>query len=146
MLHKDLAKHFAIVLQKQRKLRRFSQAVLAEKADCDSTMISLIERKIRNPTLNLADSLAQGLETQLSQMIKDAEDLRLNERTAKRSDWNSNSIKFYYSLPIIVRLGQFVIDRKCKFRICFILYKSVSVLTILTATLIFLKINTKQHS
>ena len=84
MLHKDLAKHFAIVLQKQRKLRRFSQAVLAEKADCDSTMISLIERKIRNPTLNLADSLAQGLETQLSQMIKDAEDLRLNERTAKK--------------------------------------------------------------
>ena len=84
MLHKDLAKHFAIVLQKQRKLRRFSQAVLAEKADCDSTMISLIERKSRNPTLNLADSLAQGLETQLSQMIKDAEDLRLNERTAKK--------------------------------------------------------------
>lgn len=84
MLHKDLAGNFAVVLQKHRKKKRISQAVLAERADCDSTMISLIERKIRNPTLNLADSLAQGLDIPLSQMIKDAEDLRLNERTTKR--------------------------------------------------------------
>lgn len=83
MLHRDLAKHFAVVLQNQRKSRCVSQAVLAEKADCDSTMISLIERKIRNPTLNLADSLAQGLGIPLSQLIKDAEDLRLKERTTK---------------------------------------------------------------
>jgi transcriptional regulator with XRE-family HTH domain len=85
MLHKDLAKNFAVVLQKQRKSKRVSQAGLAEKADCDSTMISLIERKIRNPTLNLADSLAQGLDIPLSQMIKDAEDLRRNERTKKNN-------------------------------------------------------------
>jgi transcriptional regulator with XRE-family HTH domain len=84
MLHKDLAGNFAVVLQKHRKMKRISQAVLAERADCDSTMISLIERRIRNPTLNLADSLAQGLDIPLSQMIKDAEDLRLNERTTKR--------------------------------------------------------------
>jgi len=84
MLHKDLAKNFASVLQKQRKALRISQAVLAERADCDSTMISLIERKIRNPTLNLADSLAQGLEIPLSQLIKDAEDLRLTQRATKK--------------------------------------------------------------
>jgi transcriptional regulator with XRE-family HTH domain len=47
-------------------------------------MISLIERKIRNPTLNLADSLAQGLEIPLSQLIKDAEDLRLTQRATKK--------------------------------------------------------------
>jgi transcriptional regulator with XRE-family HTH domain len=84
MLHKDLADNFAVVLQKQRKSRRISQAVLAERADCDSTMISLIERKLRNPTLNFSDSLAQGLKIPLSQMIKEAEDLRINERTAKK--------------------------------------------------------------
>jgi transcriptional regulator with XRE-family HTH domain len=84
MLHRDLAKHFAVVLQNQRKMRRISQADLAEKADCDSTMISLIERKIRNPTLNLADSLAQGLDMTLSEMIQEAENLRLTERTTKR--------------------------------------------------------------
>jgi transcriptional regulator with XRE-family HTH domain len=84
MLHKDLAKNFSVVLQKQRKSRHISQAVLAERADCDSTMISLIERKIRNPTLNLADSLAQGLGVSLSRMIQEAEDLRLNERQKKK--------------------------------------------------------------
>ena len=70
--------------QMQRKAKGISQEILAEKADCDSTMrISLIERKIRNPTLNLADSLAQGLGVPLSQMIKEAEDLRAKDRPAK---------------------------------------------------------------
>lgn len=84
MLNTDLAKHFAVILQKRRKLQKITQAELAENADCDSTMISLIERKIRNPTLNLADSLAQGLGTPLSQMILDAETLRAKEREKKR--------------------------------------------------------------
>ena len=84
MRQKDMARNFAAVLQKQRKAKGISQEILAEKADCDSTMISLIERKIRNPTLNLADSLAQGLGIPLSQMIKEAEDLRMKERHAKR--------------------------------------------------------------
>ena len=84
MRQKDMARNFAAVLQKQRKAKGISQEVLAEKADCDSTMISLIERKIRNPTLNLADSLAHGLGIPLSQMIKDAEDLKLKERPTKR--------------------------------------------------------------
>lgn len=84
MRRKDMARNFAEILRKQRKAKNISQEVLAEKADCDSTMISLIERKIRNPTLNLADSLAQGLGLPLSQMIKDAEDFRAKERSAKR--------------------------------------------------------------
>ena len=84
MRQKDMARNFAVVLQKQRKAKGVSQEILAEKADCDSTMISLIERKIRNPTLNLADSLAHGLGIPLSELIKDAEDLRLKERSAKR--------------------------------------------------------------
>lgn len=76
ILKRDMARHFATVLQRQRKAKRVSQETLAERADCDSTMISLIERKIRNPTLNLADSLANGLGISLSQLIKEAEDLR----------------------------------------------------------------------
>ena len=79
-----MARNFAVVLQSQRKAKGISQEILAEKADCDSTMISLIERKIRNPTLNLADSLAQGLGTPLSEMIKAAEDLRFKQRSAKK--------------------------------------------------------------
>lgn len=79
-----MARNFAAVLQNQRKAKGVSQEILAEKAECDSTMISLIERKIRNPTLNLADSLAQGLGIPLSQLIKEAEDLRIKARLAKR--------------------------------------------------------------
>ena len=84
MRQKDMARHFAVALQRQRKTKRVSQELLAEKADCDSTMISLIERRIRNPTLNMADSLAQGLGIPLSQMIKEAEDLRTKNRGAKK--------------------------------------------------------------
>ena len=84
MRKRDMARNFAAILREQRKAMGVSQEILAEKADCDSTMISLIERKIRNPTLNLADSLAQGLGIPLSQMIKDAEELRVNVRVVKR--------------------------------------------------------------
>ena len=84
MRQKDMARNFAVVLQKHRKAKGISQAILAEKADCDSTMVSLIERKIRNPTLNLADSLATGLGVPLSQMIKEAEDLRIKDRSSKK--------------------------------------------------------------
>jgi transcriptional regulator with XRE-family HTH domain len=84
MRQKDMARNFAAVLQKHRKAKGVSQEVLAEKADCDSTMISLIERKLRNPTLNLADSLAAGLDIPLSQLIKDAEDMRVRQRQSKR--------------------------------------------------------------
>jgi transcriptional regulator with XRE-family HTH domain len=80
-----MARNFAMVLQKQRKLKGISQEHLAEKADCDSTMISLIERGIRNPTLNMGDSLAQGLGVPLSEMIKEAEDLRRKDRPVKKS-------------------------------------------------------------
>jgi ribosome-binding protein aMBF1 (putative translation factor) len=84
MRQRDMARHFAEILQKQRKAKSVSQELLAERADCDSTMISLIERKIRNPTLNLADSLANGLGIPLSQMIKEAEDLKQKRRAAKQ--------------------------------------------------------------
>jgi XRE family transcriptional regulator, regulator of sulfur utilization len=84
MRQKDMARNFAVVLQKQRKAKGLSQEILAEKADCDSTMISLIERKICNPTLNLADSLAQGLGIPMSQLIKEAEELRIKTKSVKR--------------------------------------------------------------
>jgi len=84
MRQRDMARYFAAVLRKHRKEKGVSQEFLAEKADCDSTMISLIEREIRNPTLNLSDSLAQGLGVPLWQLLKEAEDLRLSQRATKK--------------------------------------------------------------
>ena len=67
---------------------QLTQEELAEKADLASKMISLIERSERNPTLNVADSIAQGLAVPLWRLVKDAEDLR-HETLAKKRQHRS---------------------------------------------------------
>ena len=84
MLSKDFAKHFGHIVRKHRKARFMTQEQLAEKSDLAPKMISLIERIQRNPSLNVADSIAKGLNVPLWRLVKDAEDLRLNERTTKK--------------------------------------------------------------
>ena len=76
MLRRDLNKSFGVVLRNHRKAAKMSQEKLSEKADVDVKMIGRIETFIRNPSLNLADSLAHALGVPLWQMIKEAEDLR----------------------------------------------------------------------
>ena len=61
-----------------------TQEKLSEKADVDVKMIGRIERFIRNPSLNLADSLAHGLGVPLWQMIKESEDLRQKKQGSKK--------------------------------------------------------------
>jgi transcriptional regulator with XRE-family HTH domain len=76
MLRRDLNKSFGVVLRNHRKAAKMSQEKLSEKADVDVKMIGRIETFIRNPSLNLADSLAHALGVPLWQMIKEADDLR----------------------------------------------------------------------
>jgi len=45
-----------------------------------SKMVSLIERGEHNPSLNLADSIANALGSTLSEMVKEAETLRKRQR------------------------------------------------------------------
>jgi len=78
-----LAKSFGIVLRNHRKAAEMTQEKLSEKADVDVKMIGRIENFIRNPSLNLADSLADGLGVPLSQMIREAEDLRRKQSERK---------------------------------------------------------------
>jgi transcriptional regulator with XRE-family HTH domain len=73
MRHKNLSKAFAEVLRKHRKRKKITQETLAEKADIASKMVSLIERGEINPSLNLMDSIALGLEVPLADMIAEAE-------------------------------------------------------------------------
>ena len=60
-----------------------SQEELAERADLASKMISLIERFERNPTVNVADSIAKAMDVPLWRLIKDAEDLRKEKEMPK---------------------------------------------------------------
>lgn len=64
-----------MVVRSHRKAKGLSQEALAEKADLAPKMISLIERFERNPSLNVAHSIALGLSIPLWRLIKDADDL-----------------------------------------------------------------------
>jgi transcriptional regulator with XRE-family HTH domain len=69
----DMSDAFALVLRKHRKAKRLSQELSAEKADLHPTYIGLVERRLRNPSLNVAKPLARGLGVPLALLIKEAE-------------------------------------------------------------------------
>lgn len=83
MVSKNFARFFGEVVRKHRKARFLSQEELAERADLASKMVSLIERFERNPSVNVADSIAKAMNVPLWRLIKDAEDMR-KEKAASR--------------------------------------------------------------
>ena len=72
----DFARQFGVVVRKQRKAAGLTQEELAEKADLAPKMISLIERFERNPSLNVAHSIAYGLGVPLWQLIREADNVK----------------------------------------------------------------------
>ena len=69
----DIAAAFGLVLKRHRMEKGMSQELLAEKADIHHTHVGLIERSLRNPSLNVAKSIADGLGLTLTEMISEAE-------------------------------------------------------------------------
>lgn len=67
---------FALVLKKHRKAKGMSQELLAEKADIHPIYVGMIERALRNPSLNVAQSIADALGLSLTQMVAEAEQLQ----------------------------------------------------------------------
>ena len=80
MRSRNFAKAFGVVVRRYRKAQKLSQETLAERADLAPKMISLIERFERNPTVNVADSIAEGLAVPLWRLVKDAEELKRSGR------------------------------------------------------------------
>jgi len=72
----DLAQYLGAVVRKHRQLAKTTQEQLSERADIDVRMVRLIETKGQNLSVNLAECVARGLGIPLSQMIREAEDLR----------------------------------------------------------------------
>ena len=72
----EMSEAFAAVLKDYRKAKRLSQEALAEMADLHPTYIGLMERSLRNPSLNVAQSLADALGVSLSELVKEAEAIR----------------------------------------------------------------------
>ena len=79
----EMSKAFGSVLRKHRLDKKLSQEALSEKADLHPTHVSLIERFERNPSLNVADSLAKSLGLSLSELIAEAEVCQRKNRGSK---------------------------------------------------------------
>lgn len=69
----EMSDAFALVLRRYRTAMKLTQEVLAEKADLHPTYVSLLERKLRNPTLNVSQALAKAMGISLTQLINEAE-------------------------------------------------------------------------
>ncbi len=73
MGRRSLSAAFAEVVREQRAKRGVSQEDLAHDADLHRTYVGLIERGLRNPTIEVGHALALALGTTLSDLIRRAE-------------------------------------------------------------------------
>lgn len=64
---------FALVLRRHRERKALSQEKLAEKSDLHPTYVGMLERRLRNPTLNVTKKLAKALGMPLARLIAEAE-------------------------------------------------------------------------
>ena len=61
-----------------------SRETLAERAGLHQTYIGLIERGMRNPSLDAADAIAEALGVRLSELIAEAEQARNRAKSERR--------------------------------------------------------------
>jgi transcriptional regulator with XRE-family HTH domain len=67
-----IASHVARILREERVRRGLSMTVLAQRAGLSQSMISFIEREIRNPSLETLLRIAEVFELNLGEIIKRA--------------------------------------------------------------------------
>lgn len=76
--NKDMPKSLIFIglrVKNQRNFLGISQEELAERTSLDRTYISLLERGKRNPSLLTLIKVAKGLETSVSTLTKDIEEI-----------------------------------------------------------------------
>jgi transcriptional regulator with XRE-family HTH domain len=76
----SLSQAFGVVLRERRLAARISQEELAQAADLHPTYVSMIERGVRNPTLDVAARLAKALRVSLLRLIDEAENFSKKNR------------------------------------------------------------------
>jgi ribosome-binding protein aMBF1 (putative translation factor) len=69
----ELSDSFALVVEKHRKAKGLSRAILAADAGLHQTYIGLLERAERSPNLDTAQAIAKALGVSLSQLVIEAE-------------------------------------------------------------------------
>jgi transcriptional regulator with XRE-family HTH domain len=71
-----ISKQFGIVVRNRRTAAGLSQESLAERAALHPTYIGMVERGVRNPTLDVAARIAKALKITLPKCIEEAEAIR----------------------------------------------------------------------
>lgn len=69
-------KAFAAALKQQRLAKGLTHEALAEKADLHPTYISMLERCVRTPKLDVGERLAKALGLRFSELVSAAEALQ----------------------------------------------------------------------
>lgn len=80
----SLSQAFGAVVRERRLAAGISQEGLAQAADLHPTYVSMVERGIRNPTLDVAQRLANALNIGLPDLVKRAEKHRDNQGRKRR--------------------------------------------------------------
>ena len=71
----DIDGHFGEVLRVQRKIRKITQKELAVKVELDKTYISMLERGVRKPSLEVAINIANTLQIPMAEIVSEVESL-----------------------------------------------------------------------
>ena len=79
----EMSDAFALVLRRHREGKALSQEALAEKANLHPTYIGMLERSLRNPSLNVTKELAKALGVTLSKLIAEAEVIQQKTNSRK---------------------------------------------------------------
>lgn len=66
----ELRRKFAANLRRMREQRGLSQEELAERAGLHRTYLSMVERLLRNPTLDVLEKIADALGVEPVDMLK----------------------------------------------------------------------------
>jgi transcriptional regulator with XRE-family HTH domain len=71
--HQIVCAEVVRLLRQERQRRKLSCYALSRRSGVSQSMLSLVERGLRNPTLDLLLRIADGLEVDLSTFLKKAE-------------------------------------------------------------------------
>ena len=75
---------FALVLQRHRTAKKLSRQSLAQRAGLHQTYIGLLERGLRNPSLDAANAIAEALDVPFAQLVAEAEEVRASSESDPR--------------------------------------------------------------
>lgn len=68
----DVRSRLALNIKRLRKARGWSQEALADAVPIDRTYISGIERKVRNPTIDVIERIAKALDVPAGSLLDEA--------------------------------------------------------------------------